>query len=302
MKTCVIQTRPGIGDMCIFLPYIHIIAKKTNSKICLVTKSRSRAKQFLFLDPYVQKIIYLDEDLKKNKLEIVKFLKQEKFNSVYIMQFGFKFYLFSKLAGIKAIFSYGFLKKNVSITGFIDKKVRDWLNISKELLEKKCKIYLKTENKSKKNIVIGIGGSGKNKKWPIENYIQLIAQLKRNFKDHKFIIAGGHEELGDAELIKKAFSEEIISICNMNIKDSLEIIDGSRFFVGNDTGFMHLCASLNMKSFGLFGDTPSNYAEYNNDIVAVMPKGYSIVKHNDNAMKLITVDHTLNIIMDKISV
>jgi len=302
MKTCIIQTRPGIGDMCIFLPYIHLIAKKTNSKISLVTKSRSRAKQFLFSDPYVQKIIYLDEDLKKEKLEIVKFLKQEKFNSVYIMQFGFKFYLFSKLAGIKAIFSYGFLKKNVSITGFIDKKVRDWLNISKELLEKKCKIYLKTENKEKKNIVIGIGGSGENKKWSIENYIQLIAKLKKKFKDYKFIIAGGHEELGDAELIKKAFGEEIISICKMNIKDSLEIIDGSRFFVGNDTGFMHLCASLNMKSFGLFGDTPSNYAEYNNDIVAVMPKGYSVVKHNDNAMELITVDHALNIIMDKISI
>ena len=33
MSICVVQTRPGIGDMCVFLPYIHLIAKEKKEKV-----------------------------------------------------------------------------------------------------------------------------------------------------------------------------------------------------------------------------------------------------------------------------
>ena len=40
----ILQTRPGIGDLCIFLSSIHEIAKKNLDKeIILVTKKRTRA-------------------------------------------------------------------------------------------------------------------------------------------------------------------------------------------------------------------------------------------------------------------
>ena len=38
MKVLVIQQRMGIGDMIIFLPYIHAISKKFQSKVSLLVK------------------------------------------------------------------------------------------------------------------------------------------------------------------------------------------------------------------------------------------------------------------------
>ena len=57
MSICVVQTRPGIGDMCVFLPYIHLIAKEKKEKVTIIAKARSRAKDFLEHDPYVLKVI-----------------------------------------------------------------------------------------------------------------------------------------------------------------------------------------------------------------------------------------------------
>ena len=42
-----------------------------------------------------------------------------------------------------------------------------------------CKIYLNSVTSKDKKIVIGIGGSGKNKKWPINNFVNLILSLKK---------------------------------------------------------------------------------------------------------------------------
>ena len=48
MKTLIIQTRPGIGDLCVFLPAIHeICLNNVNSKVDLLTKERTCAKETL---------------------------------------------------------------------------------------------------------------------------------------------------------------------------------------------------------------------------------------------------------------
>jgi len=50
MKVLVIQQRMGIGDMVIFLPYIHAISRKLQSKVTLLVKENSRAKQLCVHD------------------------------------------------------------------------------------------------------------------------------------------------------------------------------------------------------------------------------------------------------------
>ncbi len=62
-KILIIQTRIGIGDLCVFLPCIHQIAKKNkNFEIHLLTKKRSCAKDFLKYDKYIDKIFYLQNE------------------------------------------------------------------------------------------------------------------------------------------------------------------------------------------------------------------------------------------------
>lgn len=291
MSICVVQTRPGIGDMCIFLPYIQLISKHKKSKVILITKSRSRAKEFLFKDPNISEVIYYDEDLKKNKFRLFFFLKKKKIKEIYIFQFDFKFFLISFLAKIKKIFHYGFFKKNVSITAFVFQKTRDWLKIP-HLKLPKCKIYFEPTVQENNNIIIGIGGSGSNKKWSIKNYITLIGELSKKIPNKSFIIAGGNKERVDAEQILQRF-KNVKSICDLNISETLNYLSKSKFYIGNDTGFMHLASSLGVLSFGIFGDTPTDYSSYNQLIVPIMPPNYNEVKQNDGAMSKISVKHVL---------
>ena len=105
-KILIIQTRIGIGDLCVFLPCIHQIAKKNkNFEIHLLTKQRSCAKDFLKYDKYINKIFYLPEEtgLKLN-FSIIKILRQNRYQKCFIMHYGLRYYLLSLLANIKEIY------------------------------------------------------------------------------------------------------------------------------------------------------------------------------------------------------
>ncbi len=66
MKVLVIQQRMGIGDMVIFLPYIHAISKKFQSKITVLAKENSKAEQLCADDEHIEEIIYLDRNKDKS--------------------------------------------------------------------------------------------------------------------------------------------------------------------------------------------------------------------------------------------
>ena len=66
MKILAIQTRMGIGDTVIFLPFIKALYKKYNSPISLLVKENSKADQYLYQTNYIDKIITLEKDDKSN--------------------------------------------------------------------------------------------------------------------------------------------------------------------------------------------------------------------------------------------
>ena len=66
MKILAIQTRMGIGDTVIFLPFIKALYKKYNSPISLLVKENSKADQYLYQTSYIDKIIILEKDDKNN--------------------------------------------------------------------------------------------------------------------------------------------------------------------------------------------------------------------------------------------
>ena len=49
MKVVVIQQRPGIGDLVIFLSFFRKIVSKFNSPVSILVKANSKAKQILNL-------------------------------------------------------------------------------------------------------------------------------------------------------------------------------------------------------------------------------------------------------------
>jgi heptosyltransferase-2 len=289
MKILVIQARPGIGDMCLFLPFIHEIAKNEKSKVTILTKNRSSTKHLVKNDPYVEEVIYFSRKL---DLDLIKKIRLKKFKKSYIFHYGIKFILLCLFSKIYKIYSYGLIKKNSNISLDPKNNLKRWLNLKN--INHECKIFHPKNNDNKNNIIIGIGGSGQTKKWKIDNYLSLINKLNKKYIHCKFIVAGGKDDLENFEYLKKNFYEKkLLSLCELDIDDSISFIVSSKMYIGNDTGFMHISGMLGVKSFGLFGDTPTNYAEYNKLIVPIIPKNFKSIGHNSLAIDKIEVDWVL---------
>jgi heptosyltransferase-2 len=302
----IIQTRPGIGDLCIFLSSIHQIAKKNpNSKVTLVTKKRTKADEILKYDNFINNIIFLEPDIYKNKknflsnfISLKNFILKERFTKVFIMHYGIRYRIICKLAGIKKIFNYPIIKKNENISYKIYDETKKWLNL--DSFNRNAVININKSNNieyNKKKIVIGIGSSGPTRRWDNKRFINVINFLNEK-NDFKFLLAAGKNEEVDANQITSSLSKKvnIESMCNDTISQAMVKIKDSYFYFGTDSAFMHLCAALNIKSFALFGDTPINYAEYSDYIFPITPENYKNIGHNSNAMHLINDNYVCKIL------
>src|SRR5210317_715852 len=146
MKLLIIQARPGIGDMCVFSPAIHEIAKHNkNYKVDIITKKRTCSRE-IFL-----------EDLNNSNKQLMELIKKNQYSKVFIFHYGARYPIICKLAGVKKIFFYGIVKKNENIVKKYKQQTRLWLQ--KQNLKFFYKIKRNKKIKKNKNIVLGIGGS-----------------------------------------------------------------------------------------------------------------------------------------------
>ena len=301
-KGLIIQTRPGVGDLCMFLPYIQQIKEHNKDfQFTLITKKRTAAKQILKYEQSVNQTVYLEDEIlgiTKSKInnffKILNFIKKNNFSKIYIMHFSIFWFLVAKISGIKKIYKYGIFKKNVDIYLNALEQNKRWLQDSN--LSSQTKIaYPQNNIKNNNQIIIGIGSSGPTKKWPTENYIELIKRI--NNKNIKFYLAGGNNEIENQianKIINEIKDNRIESLCSLSIEEIMPIINSSKLYIGNDTGFMHLSAGLNIPAIGLFGDTPLSYANYTKNIMPIIPKNFETVSHNSMAMNQITIEQVLN--------
>ena len=270
-KILIIQKRVGIGDFCVFLPTINEIAKFFNNhQIDVLTQKRTQAKEFTFDHKYIMKYFMFPTTIcLQESVWILNHIRKSNYEKCFIFHYGFRYYLLCKLAGVKNVFSYGIFKKNENIV----EKSRNFVNQKLDLKNAKfdSNINLKGSYEKKEQITFGIGGSGKDKKWDINYFIELGILLNEK-KSLRILIAGGKNETQDADYIIKHLKSkniETISLCDFDIKSTLPSLASSKLYVGNDTGFMHLSGCLGIKSFGLFGRTSINYCSYNNNIFPI---------------------------------
>ncbi len=58
----IIQTRPGIGDLCIFLSSMHEMQNKIKMTVFSINQERTQAKNILKDDRYIKNIFFVDRD------------------------------------------------------------------------------------------------------------------------------------------------------------------------------------------------------------------------------------------------
>ena len=288
MKVLVIQPKIGMGDMVIYLPYIHAISRKYQTPVSILVKENSRANQLLAEDRHIDEIILLDRS-KNNSgshdglsgfLKLSKEIKLKNFNKVFIFNSSLRYLLISKLAGIKNISQYPlFRKKDNIVTSakiFTEHELGSIVSTQPELRINQESFNKVNQSFSKefKHICLGISASGPTKRWNIENFITLCKKINEKIPS-KFYLAAGNN---DKNLIDKFLDSEISKNCtsfqDLKIKETMPIIKNCDLYIGNDTGWLHISSALGVKCLALFMDSPVQaYGKYSKNINIIVPEG-----------------------------
>ena len=299
MKILAIQNRMGIGDTVIFLPFIKALSKKYNSPISLLVKESSKADQYLHQTNYIDKILVLERDDKKNNrhggffgiFNLVNDLKKHKFDKIFIFNSSLRFYLIAKLSNIPNIYQYPlfsknkqhitetpkkFLKKNLDLEVNEDPEIQ----IENETISKAIQKF--QINKEQINILLGIGGSGPTKRIPANTFLDVIDKISK-IKNCKFFLATGktnQEQEILEEILQSKFKDLCIRLDNLSINEILPIIKNCNISICNDSSFSHLSSALGIKTITLMADTPLVYGNYNSKMFPIIPEGEKTVSHN----------------------
>jgi heptosyltransferase-2 len=288
MKVLVIQPKIGMGDMVIYLPYIHAISKKYKTAVSILVKENSRAKQLLAEDKHIKEILILDRT-KNNSgthdgflgfFKLSRDLKLKEFDKVFIFNSSLRYLLISKIAAIKNISQYPlFRKKDNIVTSakiFTENELGDIVSTQPELKISDNKVNEVKQKFSKefKHICLGISASGPTKRWNIKNFIKLCTNINARTPS-KFYLAAGNN---DKDLIDQFLNSELSNNCtsfkDLKINETLPIIKNCNLYIGNDTGWLHISSALGVKCLALFMDSPVQaYGKYSKNIEVIVPEG-----------------------------
>ena len=277
MKILCINTRKGMGDQIIFLPYIHAISKKFKVPVSLLAKDNSRAKDLFEGDDNFEEIINLEKDMDgiKGMFKLSKNLKKKNFDKVFIFNSSLRYNLVSRLAGIKSIYQYPLFRSKDNIV--LSAKVFTE-EITDEVVSTEPNLTIKKKDnnldKNFKHICLGISASGPTKRWDIQNYIKLASEINKKTKC-KFYLAGGKNDINLITEFKNSdIGKNCISFEKLSIKETLPILKNMDLYIGNDTGWAHISVSLKVKALTIWTDSPvAAYGLYSSRMVSIEPLG-----------------------------
>jgi len=288
MKVLVIQPKIGMGDMVIYLPYIHAISKKYQKPISILVKENSRANQLLLDDKHIDEIIILDRtkdnsgshDGLSGFFKLSKEIKSKNFDKVFIFNSSLRYLLISKIAKIKNISQYPlFRKKDNIVTSakiFTENELNTIVSTEPKLNINQDRVDKAKQNFSNeyKHVCLGISASGPTKRWDINNFIKLCSKINNKIPTKFYLAAGNNDKDLINQLIKSEIGSNCVSFENLKISEAMPIIKNCNLYIGNDTGWLHIASALGLKCLALFMDSPVQaYGKYSKNINVIVPEG-----------------------------
>jgi ADP-heptose:LPS heptosyltransferase len=304
MKTGILLSYKGLGANLLHLSYCHEIAKKFGP-VTLITLN-PKLSDVLIDDPNFKEIIHLDKFHKKftDIIQLSNFLKNLNLENFFIFYPSLRYFLSSKIAGIKNIYHYPlFKKKNLHLVQAAKIFTEKSLNIKNCPTE--SKIFLKDKYvKDKKQgglkkVILGIGSSGPTTKWGYRNYLSLINKINTINKTYFYLLCGPQENEDSQKIIQEVGQENCESLSNKNISEVKDYISMSDIYIGNDSFGHHISCQMGKPSFIILLDTPRAYSDYSINQNRIIPPGTDLdkIKH-DSRLDPNTI--SVDLILDKV--
>ncbi len=112
-----------------------------------------------------------------------------------------------------------------------------------------------TQEERSKVIILHPGSGSKKKAWPLDRFLSLARTLQDRLGSRMLVVLGPAE----GSDVRKAFEAPgphgPVLATGLTLLQLASVMEGCRFFVGNDSGITHMAAALGLPTVAIFGPT-----------------------------------------------
>lgn len=304
-----IEIHHGLGDVVQIIPLINNLRENyKNAKISVIVVSKAH-KEILDCTGLVDDYYYLNLR-KMNIKEIIRFIRQirkEKYDigflspisnkrigALLLYILGCKYRVGEESKIKKTLINNNIsieenrnihrIDRNLNLLTAANIKIYDrnpFMNINhKDTINAKKKIGHLNTNKKLIGICIGTNPVEQKrgfkrigydaKKWPLDNYIELIKKISQ---DYNIVLVGGKKEEEEIKGFSRLLEskDSIVNFINKTtIMESAALLNECDIVIGGDTGMLHIADALGKKTLTIFGPTNPNlvgpYSENSNNV------------------------------------
>lgn len=327
MNRILVATVNWLGDAIMMTPVFRAIKEKIPS--CYTGVMAVKRVQDVFKNnPYIDKIISFDEKSSERslgaKINFIKSLKRENFDTVFLIHRSFTRAFICTLAGIENRIGYKRFKNSLVLTEKIEPQAtalhrqdyylylfeKSGINIADKLPEffipgniKETISPLLQQINQGKSYVVGINpcGNWNIKRWPHYMFAELADKLITSL-NCTIVFTGTDKDFGYVETVIEKMKEKPVNLCGKTgLAELAALMEKMDLFISNDSGPAHLSAALGKNTLVIFGPTSAQITAPRGKSVKVVKSHvdcpipcYNISCENNVCMKKITPEEVFN--------
>lgn len=265
MKVLIVRFS-SIGDIVLTSPVVRCL-KQQRPDVTLHYLTKSSYRAVVAHNPYIDKCIYLEDDLNKT----IEELKKEEYDYVIDLHNNLRTARVKKALGAE---NHAFPKLNIEKWLLVNFKID--MMPDKSIVERYFEAvkplgirndgqgldYFIPDTQKISNddipmshwagyVACVIGGSYNTKKFPVAKWKEFCAAVP-----FPVMLLGGPEDREEGQLIVGENNIKIYNACGkFNLNESADLVKRAKVVVSNDTGLMHVATAFRKNVISLWGNT-----------------------------------------------
>lgn len=283
----------GIGDLVWHLPYIRALAAQSQGgQVVVIARPSTRATELLSIEPCVSQVLIYDNHPRKNEQRrglhdgyagmqrFIQALRDGQLDRILMFSNNVRYAYMAQQAGIPMRAGYGakwlqrlWLNQPPYIQSYAgDLSPVYWeasafaqaQGLVRAPVVPKIHLPVQWQQRhaealaalAKPRLALSLGASDPRKDWGESHFVELSSRWIE--AGGSVVATGGALEAARLQVLQQALghSGQLLALQPPSILDTLSLLAGCQWCVGNDTGVLNLAAALDVPCLGLFGYTP----------------------------------------------